>query len=91
MSKNGQTSSSNYELLTRSKDIEALDSLHLGLARESAGKYRVGEVTEWIHGNLNVYIPVYVDSSENHAECHLLIRFPLSYKLEDGNYPGNAD
>ncbi|PYH36026.1 uncharacterized protein BO87DRAFT_433019 [Aspergillus neoniger CBS 115656] len=52
---------------------------------------RVGDVKEWISGSFNVCIPVDIYGQEDHAPGRVLIRFPLPYKVGEGQHPGNAD
>lgn len=49
-------------------------------------------IKEWICGNFNVCIPVYIDGWLRHPEKkRVLIRFPLPYKLGEDRYPGNVE
>ena len=76
-------------LKTHRKDIEDTVSYHLGLTGSEI--CRLGEVREWIHGSVNVCIPVYVDNWNKHPGRRVLIRFPLPYKIGEFTCPGNAD
>ncbi|PYH74510.1 uncharacterized protein BO88DRAFT_439965 [Aspergillus vadensis CBS 113365] len=62
--------------------IESIVSYHLNLSKKQT--CRVGDVKEWISGSFNVCIPVDING-------RVLIRFPLLYKVGEGQHPGNAD
>ncbi|GLA64424.1 hypothetical protein AtubIFM54640_006142 [Aspergillus tubingensis] len=69
--------------------IESIVSYHLNLSKKQT--CRVGDVKEWISGSFNVCIPVDINGQEDHALRRVLIRFPLPYKVGEGQHPGNAD
>lgn len=51
-------------LNSHGRDIEDTVSHHLGLTRSEI--CRLGEVSEWIHGSFNLYIPVNVHNWNKH-------------------------
>lgn len=68
--------------------LQAAVDHHLNLA--SSDECRVSSRSEWLHGSLNVCIPVYLKSREQ-AQPSLLVRMPLPYRVGEKPNPGNGD
>src|SRR5580700_4180318 len=76
-------------LCEQQSDIEALVSFHLGLS--TMERCRMSETREWMCGNFNVCVPVYVDGWVGFPGKRVLIRIPLPYKLGEAENPGNVE
>lgn len=70
-------------------DIENAVSRHLGLSKSE--RCRLGEQDEWMRGNFNLCIPVYIEHWSRHPRKRVVIRFPLPYKLGESDFPGNVE
>ncbi|TPX21579.1 hypothetical protein DIZ76_015538 [Coccidioides immitis] len=75
-------------LYQRRSTIKAIVAHHLGLPEDDC---KVGEVEEWIHGSFNLCVPIYINDSIKFCVRRVIIRFPLPYKLEETQYPGNTE
>ena len=71
------------------QDIEGIVRYHLGLHNEAA--CCIGQVNEWMCGNFNVCIPVYLNELISSKKDRLLIRIPLPYKLGEDENEGNVE
>ena len=84
----------NY-LYNHKSDIENIVRYHLGLKKNE--DCCIGQVDEWICGNFNVCIPVYLDESSvvvsSKRRKRVLVRVALPYKLGEDleEYKGNVE
>lgn len=68
---------------TRRNLIEKKVAHHL---RVPPDRCHAADVDDWMHGSFNLCVPVEVKGFG-----HVIIRFPLPYRVGDGFFPGNRD
>ncbi|KPM43361.1 hypothetical protein AK830_g3204 [Neonectria ditissima] len=79
-----------FEYLRDSRtDIENAVSRHLGLS--TSERCQLSERDEWMRGNFNLCIPVYLENWSRRTGKRVVIRFPLPYKLGEADFPGNVE
>ena len=79
----------NY-LLEHTKEIEDIVSCYLRL--KGGEEPHIVPREFWLHGSFNLCIPVVIKNWRKHPDGGgVMIRFPLSYKVGDLNYPGNSE
>ena len=78
----------NYIQNERSK-IEDIVRYHIGLKQYE--RCSLGQISEWMFGNFNVCIPVYIKQRNLCIRHRLLIRIPLPYKLGEKQHNGNVE
>ena len=77
-------------LLMHKSEIEALVCYHLGMKKTQS--CRIGNVEEWMRGNYNVCIPIYVDEwVDRPRKKRVIIRIPFPYKVGESENPGNVE
>lgn len=77
-------------LYAQRQQIAEVVSRHLNIGQSD---FNLGEVDEWIHGSFNACIPIRIAESARASNLppHVIIRFPLPYKVGEDFRPGNAD
>lgn len=76
-------------MFRRREELFALVALHLGLSKNEACHF--GKHNEWIHGDFNLCIPIYIKDWKQKTGGRVLFRVSLPYKGGESTGPGNSD